>query len=250
MPRTFQIFRSSSLVRVLLTVVLFCAFSSLGTWQLQRLYEKNALIAQIEDNLGREPVPLWRSGSSLGVSDYARVEVTGRFDHDKEVHLYSVARENTQFGRLGFQVVTPMTATNGTSILVSRGWVPSKFKRASTRAEANIDGEQKVSGVLRTPRRLNPYLPDNDPAANVWYWLDMAAIEDRVDMALYPMVLEADATPNAGGWPIGGQTNFQVSNRHLEYVLTWYGMAIVVLIGAFFMRRMRLANLASKRPDR
>jgi surfeit locus 1 family protein len=47
-----------------------------------------------------------------------------------------------------------------------------------------------------------------------------------------PFYVEADATPNPGGWPRGGQTRLNLPNNHLQYALTWYGIALT-LIGVF-----------------
>ena len=49
---------------------------------------------------------------------------------------------------------------------------------------------------------------------------------------LAPFYVEADATPNPGGWPKGGQTRLDIPNNHLQYAMTWFGIA-ATLVGVF-----------------
>ena len=92
-----------------------------------------------------------------------------------------------------------------------------------------------VVGVLRLPPegRPNWFLPDNNPGANHWFWVDLPAMAaaDGLDR-LAPYYLDADATPNPGGWPKGGAMLPELPNNHLQYALTWFGLALT-LVGVF-----------------
>ena len=74
---------------------------------------------------------------------------------------------------------------------------------------------------------------DNEPDKNFWFWIDIPAmarfarVEDRIVKEGY---LEADATPNPGGFPIGGQTRVDLPNDHLQYAITWYALAVALIV--------------------
>ena len=75
--------------------------------------------------------------------------------------------------------------------------------------------------------------PDNEPDKNFWFWIDIPAmarsaqVQDRIVADGY---LEADATPNPGGFPIGGQTPIDLPNDHLQYAITWYALAVALIV--------------------
>ena len=80
------------------------------------------------------------------------------------------------------------------------------------------------------------FTPQNDPARNLWYWPDAAAMTASAFAAqpveTAPVTIDADASPDPGARPRGGTTRIDLPNRHLEYALTWYGLALT-LIGVY-----------------
>jgi surfeit locus 1 family protein len=96
-----------------------------------------------------------------------------------------------------------------------------------------VQGPVTVTGIVRIPRRpgLAFALPDNKPAENVWLWLDLPLIAESVGITpLAPFVIDADTTPNPGGLPVGGQTRLEVPNDHLQYAITWYALAVALIV--------------------
>lgn len=201
---------------------------SLGTWQLQRLAWKEALIASIDERVHSAPRPLdeleRRFAESSDV-EYRPIQVTGRYDHGKERHFFA-----TYEGQSGFYVYTPLFLADGRAVFVNRGFVPYERKEASTRPEGQVEGEISVTGLARNPLAQKPsYLvPDNDLAKNVFYWKDrdvMARSAGLDPARLVPFFIDAGTEPNPGGLPIGGVTIIDLPNNHLQYALTWYGLA-------------------------
>jgi surfeit locus 1 family protein len=64
-----------------------------------------------------------------------------------------------------------------------------------------------------------------------------------------PYYIDSDATPNPGGWPLGGRTRLTLANDHLQYALTWFGLALTLVgvFGTFAWRRLRGHDVASAR---
>lgn len=218
----------------------------LGTWQIQRLFWKQGLIDARQSNAAA-PIQDGLPRSFDAARDaFRRVKVKGRFLNDKEVFL--AARSHR--GNAGFHVITPFALAAGGHILIDRGWIPLSIRDQIGRVAGQIDGETTVTAFMRAPSSGGAFTPDNAPAANVWYTVDIPAIGKKTGLSdLKPFYLEADATPNPGGFPVGGQTRLDLPNNHLQYVITWYSLAIVGLIIYILYHRRRERELAARRDD-
>lgn len=229
---------------LVLSAVVFCVLVALGTWQVQRLAWKNALVATIEERVRAEPVPLAEvlsDARSVADQEYRRVTLTGVYEHGSERHFFA-----TFDGESGYYVYTPLKLASGEFVFVNRGFVPFDRKEAETRADGQVSGSVTVTGLLRAGLTEKPswLVPDNDPAKNIFYWKDIRAMRESSGLPEGAPVLgffvDADATPNPGGLPVGGVTMIDLPNNHLQYALTWYGLAatlVLVLAVALYRRR-------------
>jgi surfeit locus 1 family protein len=214
---------------------------ALGTWQVQRLHWKEGLIQTIDARTHSSPRPLAdveREFASTGDVDYIPVTVSGTFLHSGERHFYS-----TWQGEAGFNVYTPLALDDGRYILINRGFVPYDVKDAAKRPSGQVTGRVTVSGLARNPLPGKPsiMLPDNDVARNIFYWKDRDAMAASAGLPagakLVPIFIDADNTPNPGGLPVGGVTIIDLPNSHLQYAMTWYGLAAA--LAAVLILRLR-----------
>jgi surfeit locus 1 family protein len=218
----------------------------LGTWQLERKRWKEGLIATMAARVHAPPVPLSRVQElqrNGGDVEYMHATAVGRFHHDKERYLYAPSPSG-----LGWYVYTPLEIAPARFVWVNRGFVPEAQKDPATRRAGQVAGEAAVRGLVRMPAARGWFTPDNDPARNVWHWPDVAALQVSAfgqDAAALPLTLDADAEPAPpGGLPRGGATRLALPNRHLEYALTWYGLALTLVgvYAAFAASRLRAAG--------
>jgi len=149
--------------------------------------------------------------------------------NDKEIRLNAIGPK----GGTGFDVLTPLREAGGRFVLVNRGFVPTELKDPARRAVGQPAGTVRLSGMLRLPSEKKPnwFVPDNRPDRDDWFWIDlraMGAADGLADVA--PFYLEADATPNPGGWPKGGVTPLALPNDHLQYAITWFSLAVVAIV--------------------
>ncbi|MFT4251549.1 MAG: SURF1 family protein [Caulobacter sp.] len=218
-------------VRTIALVGLCLAFTAiflaLCGWQVQRRAWKLDLIARVEQRIHAEPTPppgpdRW-AGISQAADGYRRVRLTGRFLHDRETLVQAVTREGP-----GFWVVTPLSTDQGFDVLVNRGFVPADHRAPGTRLAAQAEGPVSVVGLLRLTEPHGGFLRKNDPAGGRWYSRDVQAIAKAKGLSkVAPYFVDADATANPGGWPIGGLTVVNFPNSHLVYALTWFGLALL-----------------------
>lgn len=232
-------------LRALLLPSLFAAIAlaillGLGFWQLDRLEWKEALIARVDARTTAPAAPLppeseWPKINGAD-DEYRRVTARGRFHHGKEAQVYTVVSVP------GFWVMTPLELRSGSFVIVNRGFVPLESKEPSTRAAGQVEGEVAVTGLLRMPEDAGYFAPENEPARDAWYRRDPGEIARARGLTRSaPFTIDADATPNPGGLPQGGETRVRFANNHLGYAVTWFGiaLALVGVFAAFAWQRVR-----------
>lgn len=227
---------------LVLGLVAMAILVSLGHWQQRRLAWKENLLAEIHARTAALPRPFedaMLQFNQTGDIDYVPVVVQGRFLHEHEMYFLATHR-----GQSGWYVYTPLLRDGGPAVLVNRGFVPYDNKDARTRPAGQIEGEITIKGLSRNPLASKPssLVPDNDPAGNVFYWKDLTAMWERTGlgdrMTVSPIFIDADDVANPGGLPIGGVTRIELPNNHLQYTLTWYGLAaaLAAVLAAYLWR--------------
>lgn len=231
--------RSRSLfLPALLTFFALAVLIGLGTWQMQRLYWKEDLVRRVESRIAEPAVPLPPAGwPSLDLQEweYRPVEVSGTFRHDLETRVYALLTEPK--GKLsgpGYFILTPLETGEG-RVLINRGFVPLE-----TASFPRPEGLTVVRGLLRGPEDRNMFTPADEPGSRLFYARDPAPISAALGIPLAPFAIDAVETP-PGGLPQAGETRVNFPNRHLEYALTWYGLAAALLavFAAFARARLR-----------
>ncbi len=225
--------RARTILSGILVLAVFTVLVMLGTWQLHRLSWKEGLLADIENRRHQpavsveEVMAMARAGTDV---DYRAMSATGVLLHDKERRFLA-----THEGVAGFYIYTPLLLADGRYLFVNRGFVPDDRKKPETRMSGQLQGTQRITGLARAkllekPSRL---VPDNDTAKNVFYWKDLDAMASSVGLSaekVLPFFLDAGPEPVPGGLPIGGVTQIDLPNSHLQYALTWYGLAATLAV--------------------
>ncbi|WP_313192621.1 SURF1 family protein [Shinella zoogloeoides] len=235
--------RAKTVVTWIAFFVALAILLSLGTWQVQRLYWKEALLADIAERRVAAPVPLAdiEAMAARGEDiEYRPVTVSGVFANNRERHFFA-----TWHGQTGYYIYTPLQLADGRFLFVNRGFVPFEAKEPEMRKQGQLTGEQAVTGLARARLDEKPssIVPDNDLAKNIFYWKDLDAMASSTGIAadrLVPFFVDAGDAPNPKGLPIGGVTQFDLPNNHLQYAVTWYGLAaalVGVALYALFRRK-------------
>jgi len=230
----------------LATLVALMLLVGLGLWQLERLAWKTDLIARIDARAhgapgGIVPESGW-SAWDAQADEFRKVRLTGLFEHDKEALVHGLfAGEGTGTPILGFFVFTPLRLPDGARVLVNRGFIPADLRDPAARPQSPPGGEATITGLVRAPEPRTLFTPADVPAERRFFVKDPAIIAtaEALDRTA-PFYVEADATPNPGGWPKGSGTRLEIPNNHLQYALTWFALALT-LVGVF-------AAFARKRP--
>ena len=205
-----------------MALLAFVLLLGLGTWQLERRIWKLDLIAHVDARV--HAVPVAAPAHQGGDDEYRRVTATGRFLNDKETLVQAVSELGA-----GYWVLTPLQTARGVTILINRGFVPMDRRAPAERRAGEIAGPVTVTGLMRLSEPKGGFLRANDSAHDRWFSRDVAAIGAARGLGgLADYFIDADATPNPGGLPVGGLTVIAFPNNHLVYAITWFGMALML----------------------
>ena len=222
------------------TLVAGALLVGLGVWQLHRLAWKEGIIGEMEARVHAPPQPLpppanWAAMKPADY-EYRRVILRGTFDNAKETLVFRPSEDGP-----GYLVMTPLALASGGTVIVERGWVPDRLKDQPARAAGDPSGAVEVTGLMRAPEARNLFTPADDPATGQFFTRDPGTIaaHDRITAA--PFTIDADATPNPGGWPRGGATVLDIPNNHFSYAMTWFGIALTLfgVFGSFAWKRLK-----------
>ncbi len=197
-------------------------FLALGSWQIIRLNWKLELINQIETSLKDIPVNL----SNSKHKNYLRVKTRGSIDFEKQIYLYSLNEK----GKPGFEVINPLKVGNN-NYLLNRGWIPFNKKEDET---INVIDENYINGVLRKQIKPNMFKPENDLSENYWFTLDRDDIFKFTGKNFSPYVIYLSGNNE---FPKPKSITANISNNHKKYALTWFSLAISILLIYLYLRK-------------
>jgi surfeit locus 1 family protein len=208
----------------------------LGTWQVQRKAWKEALIATVTERFAAPPVrlPLPAEWPRLDPSndEFRRVGFSAEWLNDQEALVYTTGSSlRADAAGPGYWVFTPARVLGGI-VMVNRGFVPEGRQDPATRPEGQMAGQVDIVGVMRWPETPGLFTPAGDPARNLWFARDPAAMAAAKGLgAVAPFYIEQESPSVPGGLPQVGKLQPSLPNNHLGYALTWYGLALVLVVG-------------------
>jgi len=220
----------------------FAVLIALGTWQIQRKAWKENLIASLTEQLAvpAKELPPRVDWPKLDRArdEYSRVKFEATFDNDREALVFAAPSAfRPDADRPGYWVFTPARLNDGGIVLVNRGFVPDGRQDPKSRSEGEVAGPVEIMGAMRWPGDRYWFTPNDDPAHNLWFTPDtvsMAAAKglNSGGSPIAPFYVEQEAPVPPGGLPQPGSLKVALPDNHLQYALTWYGLA-AVLAGVF-----------------
>lgn len=225
---------------------------ALGSWQWSRMHWKLGLLQDLEQAASAAPAPLrdlapatlMSPGADLKPIRFRRVIVSGVFEHQHEMHVWSPMPTGP-----AWSVVTPLqlqpvaleqadqVSGQVSRILVIRGTVPAATKLAANRHAGQIPGRQTIIGRIRIDRP-NTWANEPNIIKNEWFTRDlkvMAAHLKNVSggvVQVAPFFVELEQQIGGSTAPQPNLKALTLSNRHLEYAMTWWALA-ATLVGVF-----------------
>ena len=185
---------------------------------------KQDLISEIKNGLSSEPVFY----SKKNIQNYQKVKFSGTFDFEKQIYLYSLNNN----GVPGYDIITPIETESNEILLINRGWIHKDLKNNKNlnKIEAN-----SFEGVIKKITKPNPFKPENDIQNNIWYSLKLDDLQNFTGYKLNNYVLFLQNNQNR--LVENKIVSPNLPNNHLKYALTWYSVALSILLYFLYFRK-------------
>ncbi|MGZ4133111.1 MAG: SURF1 family cytochrome oxidase biogenesis protein [Actinomycetota bacterium] len=225
-------------ILLIVAIVVAVTCIRLGFWQLSRLHGRRQVNARIAASFAQPPQPLQAlladaDPASLG---YRRAEIRGTYDPAHEVILFGRASAE---GRSGNQVLTPLVMSDGTTILVNRGWVPPQDVTTPVAGEAAAPtGPVDVSGILFPPDATTPAAPGASPSTLITI-VNLEQLSAQMPHPLLPvyLLLQQQQPAQPGPLPEPPPMPILDDGPHLSYALQWFSFATIAVVGYVVLLR-------------
>lgn len=229
---------------IVLMLALMILFVTLGIWQVERLGEKERLVADVAERMNLPPAELPQVSEWAAFDpeawNYKPVQVAGIWLPERTVRVFtSLADQRGQYGGPGYWVLTPLQLNTGGTVFVNRGFVPQDASDAFVTGGTLDAGLVSLTGVARASEDVGSFTPQPDTAKRIEWVRNtarLAALAGEVPEPVAPIYIDLPAT-GQGALPQGGETVVSFPNNHLGYAITWFGFAVLVPFLLFFWAR-------------
>jgi surfeit locus 1 family protein len=222
----------------IITLIMVSVLTSLGIWQLHRRDEKHALIAALTERLAAAPEALapsseWKTFDQAR-DEFRRVTLTGTFEAKPDAMVYSsgsAVREDVSGP--GTWAFMPARLPDGSVVVINAGFVQNTMqdRAQQDRAIARLinGAPQKLTGYIRFPERPGWFTPHEDTAKRLWFLRDHGAMAQALGWGtVAPFYIDLESPVPASGVPKPGPLAVHLKDDHMQYAITWFGLALVV----------------------
>jgi len=195
---------------------------SLGTWQVFRLDLKNNLISNLENNLKKNFVSF-----NIDIDqEYTKVLLKKK-DLKSKIFLYHLNK-----GEIGFKVIVPYEVNSSLIVLVDKGWVR---KDKINLIKNTLLNDDVIVGYTKKITKKNLFTPNNNIKEDFLYSIDVDILKKSLNKNIYPLLIIQTSKINKDIIP--NEYEVRIPNNHLQYAITWYGLAIVTIIFFLYYRK-------------
>ena len=210
--------KSLDILFIFFTFIVLC----LGTWQIIRLYSKNDLIINLENNLKKSSVSFNESINE----EYIKVSLNKK-NLDSKLFLYYLHK-----GEIGFKVIIPYEVNDSQVVLVDKGWVK---KDKINLLKKTLFSNEVVEGYTKKIQKKNLFTPDNNIKEDFLYSVEIVSLQKSLNKNIYPLLIVQTSKTSKDIIP--NNYEIRLSNNHLQYAITWYALALVTIIFFLFYRK-------------
>ena len=212
----------------------------LGVWQLQRRVEKHALIAALTERLEAAPESLpqpsqW-SALTPARDEFRRVAFTATYAAGPDAMVYSSGSAvRDDVAGPGTWAFVPARLPTGETVVVNAGFVQNTMQDRAQQDRAVLRlltrGPVALTGYLRFPESAGVLTPTENKARRLWFTRDHLAMARVLGWGeVAPFYIDLELPLPESGIPKPGPLDIHLKDDHLQYAITWFGLAGAVLI--------------------
>ncbi len=195
---------------------------SLGTWQVYRLYLKNNLISDLQNNLKTSSINF-----NVDIDkEYTKV-LFKKKDLNTKIFLYHLNK-----GEIGFKVIVPYEINSSLLVLVDKGWIR---KDKINLIKNTLFNDDIIEGYTKKIREKNLFTPNNNIKEDFLYSVEIDNLKKSLNKNIYPLLIIQTSKTNKDIIP--NDFEVRLPNNHLQYAITWYGLAIFTIIFFLYYRK-------------
>jgi surfeit locus 1 family protein len=195
---------------------------SLGTWQVLRLYSKNNLISDLENNLKKNSINF-----NVNIDkEYTKV-LFKKKDLKSKIFLYHLNK-----GEIGFKVIVSYEVNSSLVVLVDKGWIR---KDKINLIKNTLFNDDIIEGYTKKIREKNLFTPNNNIKEDFVYSVEVDNLKKSLNKNIYPLLIIQTSKTNKN--IVSNDYEISLSNNHLQYAITWYGLALVTIIFFLYYRK-------------
>ena len=248
--------RRGSLGFAIVTLAMVATCLGLGIWQLQRRVEKHALIAALDERLAAAPAALpaqaqW-SALTPAKDEFRRVHFTATYARLPDVMVYSSGSAvRDDISGPGTWAFLP-AQTDGAIVAVNTGFVQNTMQDRAQQDRAVgrlVTGEPaKLTGYLRFPEAAGTLTPSENVSKRLWFTRDHLAMARALGWGeggktIAPFYVDLESPVPESGIPKPGPLKVRLKDDHMQYAITWFGLAGVIAIAfGVWWRAQRRSN--------
>jgi surfeit locus 1 family protein len=194
----------------------------LGTWQVYRLYLKNNLISDLQNNLKTSSINF-----NVDIDkEYTKV-LFKKKDLNTKIFLYHLNK-----GEIGFKVIVPYEINSSLLVLVDKGWIR---KDKINLIKNTLFNDDIIEGYTKKIREKNLFTPNNNIKEDFLYSVEIDNLKKSLNKNIYPLLIIQTSKTNKDIIP--NDFEVRLPNNHLQYAITWYGLAIFTIIFFLYYRK-------------
>lgn len=234
---------------ILVTLICFGmlpAFQALSNWQWHRLSDRQVYNIQIQSQIDKEPVVIsdivLENPDSKTVPDdtqWRTVEMTGTWLQPNQV----LVRKKSLESNLGLWVVTPLQLTDGTVVIINRGWTAAANSAIDSPVVADVpSGTIEVLGRVRDVQERTSPAPTDLPDGQVDRIIPMEIFSSTETVSNAYVEMTA-SRPESKTSEIRTLPEPEVTEgAHRSYALQWMFFEIMTVIGWIILVRNELKD--------
>jgi surfeit locus 1 family protein len=213
----------------------------LGIWQVDRYHQNKAFADHLTSMQAATPLMLDSRLQPAGLTgmEYRAIQAMGTFDFAHQIAVRNQIWAQTWGNETGYILVTPLVFSDGSAVLVDRGWIPLKYNTTSSWRQFDVSGPVTVTGIVRLPAvpemggEPDPTLAPGQVSMDFWNLINLSRLQEQIPYPILPIYIEQAPVANNADLPFRAlaDPDLSASDTNSGYAIMWFAFAVLLFFG-------------------